>query len=395
MPKIGKISLSILFYALPSLCDILQNLANCCGLHYSITKNHTIDMKMIIFFVLLLNFFTLPLPIAYANTVPLEVTHFFTHSLVAYPSIAFAKNNGMRSSYDKDCLTVTEFKRFLQALYEKNFMLIDISKIYQVDGDQPAIKRNFAFPSGKKPLVLSFDDTNYYSKKMHLGMNDKLILDKDNNLATFSEYATEKINYDNENVTILENFIAKHPDFSYQGAKGLICLTGFDGILGYRTQSDSPIRSTEIEKVKPLVKKLKDLNWKFACHSYGHYHMSKIGNNKSIYDSAKWLTEVQPLIGKTDIYCYPYGDWEITKNDVCSPKHQFLIDSGFKLFLGVGNKPFFNYLPYSKSIHPYSALFMDRKPIDGLSLRMFKESYSPYFDTYDIYDKETRYVKFA
>ena len=36
-------------------------------------------------------------------------------------------------------------------------------------------------------------------------------------------------------VPLLDQFIAEHPDASYHGAKGMIALTGYDGILGYRT----------------------------------------------------------------------------------------------------------------------------------------------------------------
>ncbi|MFQ9739281.1 MAG: hypothetical protein ACLR06_17395 [Christensenellaceae bacterium] len=53
-----------------------------------------------------------------------------------------------------------------------------------------------------------------------------------------------------EFVPIVEEFVAKHPDFSYRGARGTIFLTGFDGILGYRTQRDSPNRKRETEKAK-------------------------------------------------------------------------------------------------------------------------------------------------
>ena len=36
-------------------------------------------------------------------------------------------------------------------------------------------------------------------------------------------------------LTVLEDFIETHPDFSYQGSKGILAFTGYDGILGYRT----------------------------------------------------------------------------------------------------------------------------------------------------------------
>ena len=39
-------------------------------------------------------------------------------------------------------------------------------------------------------------------------------------------------------VTILEKFIADHPDFSYQGARAILAVTGYDGLFGYRTNPE-------------------------------------------------------------------------------------------------------------------------------------------------------------
>ena len=72
---------------------------------------------------------------------------------------------------------------------------------------------------------------------------------------------------------ILENFIAAHPDFSFRGARGLIAVTGYEGLLGYRVAPDNQRRSTlaeEVAAVMPVVAKLKSPGWEFACHSYAH-----------------------------------------------------------------------------------------------------------------------------
>lgn len=185
-----------------------------------------------------------------------EIVHFFTHALIAYPEIAFKENNGMRMDYDTDCLTVKEFKAILSSLHKRGYALCDITSTYKTENG--ASKRTaFPFFKNKKPLVLSFDDINYYVKKMHLGMNDKLALDKNGRLCTFTQNAKAQINYGNEVVTVLENFIAEHPDFSFRGARGLLCLTGFDGVLGYRTQEGGNDRAREIVKAKKVIAKLK------------------------------------------------------------------------------------------------------------------------------------------
>ena len=40
---------------------------------------------------------------------------------------------------------------------------------------------------------------------------------------------------DYDMVPLIDRFVEEHPDFSYRGAKGIVALTGYNGILGYRT----------------------------------------------------------------------------------------------------------------------------------------------------------------
>lgn len=320
-----------------------------------------------------------------------EVEHLFTHCLLAYPKLALNTTNPLSEHCDRDCLTPTEFKNMLNILYGNNYILIDINSVFEVVNGV-AKKKPLFLPKGKKPLILSFDDVNYDSKKKNSGMVDKLILDLNNNIASYSQ-SLGLVSYDNEFLPILETFIKKHPNFSYKGARGLICLTGYDGILGYRTQKGSVNREQEIKKVTPLVKQLKKLGWKFACHSYGHYHMQSMSEYNLLKDIINWQTEVEPIIGKTNIYTYPYGDWEISnlKNEI-SNKHNILLKAGFKLFLGVGAKNYFSYIPIgTKETH---TLFMDRKPIDGRTLRAFNKYYKHLFNTKYIYDHTNRTVSF-
>lgn len=319
-----------------------------------------------------------------------EIEHLFTHCLLAFPSLALNPKNPLSTAYDRDCLTPTEFKNLLNTLYNKNYMLVDIESIYEVKQDQ-VVQKTLYLPKGKKPLILSFDDVNYDSKKKNSGMVDKLILDQNNNIASYHE-KTKTISYDNEFLPILENFIKTYPDFSFKGARGVLCLTGYDGILGYKTQRSNPNYKEEIKKVTPLVNRLKSLGWKFACHSYGHYHMKQISEYEFFKEIVNWQTEVEPIIGKTNIYVYPYGEWEIyDSNFELTKKHKMLLDAGFRFFLGVGAKNFFNHMPLnSQQKH---TLFMDRKPIDGRTLRTFEKYYNYLFDAKEIYDNKNRTVK--
>lgn len=323
-----------------------------------------------------------------------EIEHLFTHSLLAFPELALNPKNPLSADFDRDCLTPSEFKKILLSLYNKNYVLVDIESVYKtVNG--VSIKKPLYLPPNKKPLIFSFDDCNYDTKKQNRGMVDKIILDRNHNFATYTSKRSiaDRVSYDNEFIPILENFIKTYPDFSHNGAKGLICLTGYDGILGYRTQKSNATSRYEIKKALEVVTKLKKSGWKFACHSYGHYHMKEISDMEFAKEVYNWQNEVEPIIGKTPIYVYPYGEWEVTtqNGEICY-KHKLLLDSGFNLFLGVGAKTFFDYVPIgNNSTH---TLIMDRKPLDGRTLRTFSSYYNHLFDCEEVYDHANRTVPF-
>ena len=323
-----------------------------------------------------------------------EIEHLFTHCLLAFPELALHPKNPLNADYDRDCLTPNEFKKILLSLYNNNYILIDINSIYEnING--VCKKKTLYLPQGKKPLIFSFDDCNYDSKKSNSGMVDKIILDRNNNIATYTtkRQISDRISYDNEFIPIMEEFIKTYPDFSFNGARGIICLTGYDGILGYRTQKSNATSRYEIKKAQQVVTKLKKLGWTFACHSYGHYHMKEINDMEFAKEVYNWQNEVEPIIGKTNIYVYPYGEWEITTpNGDISYKHQLLKNSGFELFCGVGAKNFFSYLPLETN--ETHTLFMDRKPIDGQTLRCFGDYYKHLFNCEDVYDHTNRTVSF-
>ena len=53
-----------------------------------------------------------------------EITHLFTHCLLAFPEIALSSANPMKSDYDRDCITKNEFKKILHHLYINNYILM-------------------------------------------------------------------------------------------------------------------------------------------------------------------------------------------------------------------------------------------------------------------------------
>ncbi|SHK36009.1 Peptidoglycan/xylan/chitin deacetylase, PgdA/CDA1 family [Hathewaya proteolytica DSM 3090] len=308
--------------------------------------------------------------------------HLFFHPLIAYNELAFdgdSKTQGM----DDWFVTVKEFKSVLEQLYKNNYILIDIESIYSLNNENNKMERkSIKIPKGKKPIILSIDDMNYYDYMRKDGTIHKLILDHEGKVAAYTkgENGEDIISYDNSIVPILDNFVEKYPDFSLDGVKATIGLTGYEGILGYRTQRDSNNRQQEIEKVMPLVKTLKENGWKFASHSYGHPDVSSISLSKLKDDTDKWEREVKSLIGETSVYIYPFGS-SVPYRD---PKFQYLKNKGFSIFCAVG--------PISYEELYKDVAQTDRRHCDGITLRNQREKYLDLYDAKEILDIEGRKV---
>ena len=142
-------------------------------------------------------------------------------------------------------------------------------------------------------------------------------------------------------VPILESFIKTHPGFSYKGARGILAFTGYNGILGYRTDESykdtNPNYEADREQAAKVAQALKDHGWELASHSWGHRNMGQISMEHFKIDSDKWEKNVEPLIGPTDIIIFPFGsdigNWTPYKDD--NTRFTYLKSLGFRYFCNV------------------------------------------------------------
>ena len=293
------------------------------------------------------------------------VEHLFFHPVVAYPELAFdgdAQANGI----DDYMVTVGEYNKILQSVYENNYVLVD---------GQPKMVRNTLYiPEGKKPLIFSYDDTNYYPYMLENGFTYKLVIGDDGKVWSWGldPQGNEVTSRDLDAITILDKFVEEHPDFSPFGAKGSLSLTGYCGILGYRTQTEKENqtaaheenRQKEREAVKPIIEELKRTGWTFGSHTWGHINLAKKSLDVVKEDTEKWLSEVGELVGATPILYYPHGarpDGDDVKQT--GPIFQYLQSKGFRVFASVGINS------YSKIKGDISAVICDRLHPDGTTLR--------------------------
>lgn len=276
--------------------------------------------------------------------------------LIADPQRAFIDaTNG--SSYKKNHITTTEFTNLLQQLYENNYVLVSLDDIASHDdsGDDSTYfnSKELYLPEGKKPLLITQTQVNYYTKTVD-GDGDKfpdkdgdgfascLTLDANGNLAceiVMTDGTTETGAYDL--VPLLESFITTHPDFSYKGARAILAVTGFDGLFGYRTSAaagehfGSAYQEKQISAAKKVIAALQDTGYDIACCTYGDVAYGSATPEEITADMARWTEEVVPVLGETEIFVFlKESDIGSVNKMYSGNKYDILADLGFKYYIG-------------------------------------------------------------
>lgn len=337
------------------------------------------------------------------------VEHIFFHPVIAYPQWAFhdcPASQEQRYGLDDWMVTVDEYNKILQNLYDKDYIIVSMNDVWsEVDTPNgPRMQRNtLMIPEGKKPLIISFDDTNYYDYMLEEGFTSKLVLADDGNIwAECTDPYTQEtfLTRDLDAITILDKFVEEHPDFSLNGVKGCLSLTGYQGILGYRTQNDIDIaandprrpafdanRQAEIEAVKPIIQRLKETGWYFGSHTWGHIRLSTRSMEQIQRDTRRWAEEVGSLVGPTSILFYPHGarpDGDHDQGETYGEQFKWLQSQGFRIFASVGTSS------YSQVKSTISAVICDRLHPDGTTLRRSRSRYLQFYDAKEIIDLSVR-----
>ena len=338
------------------------------------------------------------------------VEHIFFHPVIAYPQWAFhdcSATQSEKEGLDDWMVTVDEYNKILQSLYERDYILVNLSDVWveqtNENGEPRMVRNTLMLPEGKKPLVISFDDVNYYDYMLEQGFTSKLLVGEDGDIwAECKDPYTGEVflTQDLDAITILDKFVREHPDFSLNGAKGCLSLTGYQGILGYRTQNDIDIaaddparpafdanRQAEIEAVKPVIARLKETGWTFGSHTWGHIRLSSRSMEQIQKDTLRWAEEVGSLVGPTNILFYPHGarpDGDHDQGESYGEQFKWLQSQGFRIFASVGVNS------YSQIKKGISAVICDRLHPDGTTLRWRRKDYLQFYNAEDIIDLEVR-----
>lgn len=284
-----------------------------------------------------------------------QTTHVFFHSLIMDTAKAF-DGDSRSASYNSVMTTREEFLRILDRLYAEDYVLVrlhDVASLEENDDGSSSFQwGTILLPEGKKPLVMSQDDVCYYSYMEGDGFARRIVVGGDGKPVcemVMEDGSISTGSYDL--IPLLEDFIQAHPDFSYRGARAVIALTGYEGILGYRTASsysDSPTYEEDRKAAAEVARCLRDNGWELASHSWGHLRLGvssdtdpsagyAISDDRFTADVDKWQAEVEPLTGPTDILIFPYGndisDWHSYSQE--DFRFSYLESRGFRYFCNV------------------------------------------------------------
>ena len=271
-------------------------------------------------------------------------------------AIADQENGG---SYNRNFVSTAEFEKILNQLYLNNFVLVDFDSFVgtgSVDGTNQVYDQvSIWLPEGKKPVMITETLVNYLPYMIDSNKDgtpdaggasfaSRLVVDDNGDIKAEyvdSDGVTKVGNYDL--VPILEDFIKEHPDFSYRGARATLAVCGYEGIFGYRIQSETIANkgqdyyNEQVVGATKVVNALRDKGYRLACNSFGNTDYSNISADQVNQDIQKWMSQIAPVIGEIDTIVFARGK---DIGDYTGGKFEVLHSKGFRYMIKSGDAPY-------------------------------------------------------
>lgn len=323
---------------------------------------------------------------------PSSIPNLSFHCLIADPSRAFSdKDYG--NSYNQNYVTTDEFSKILEQLYANNYVLVDfdsfIVETVGADGKTTYSTQAIYLPEGKKPVMITETLVNYETFSIDSdgdleadkggdGFASKLVV-KDGKIV--NEYVDAQGNllygaYDL--VPILEDFIAAHPDFCYQGARATLAVSGEDGVFGYRimhsvkSKKGEDYYNQQVEGAKAVAQALRDAGYTIACYTYANVSYGTLSATKIDVDLENWKKEVTPVLGEVPILVYAKASDISADGNYEGGKYNVLRKYGFSYFVSSAN------VPYAEVTVNY--VRQSRIMVTGQQMTTKADIFSDYFD---------------
>lgn len=293
-----------------------------------------------------------------AHNDPGAIPNLSFHVLIADPARAFT-NREFGGMYNRNFVTVDEFEKILDQLYTNGYVLVNFDSFVAetITGETITYSsKPLYLPDGKKPFMMTETMVNYFNymidsdadnipDKDGAGFASKLVVQNGEIKAQMVNSAGETVVGDYDLVPILEKFIEAHPDFSYQGSRAILAVTGHEGVFGYRTNKSiidtkgQAYYDAEVAGAKEVVAALKEAGYEFASFTYENKKYGDLDATTIQKDISKWNSEVLPIIGACDILVYAKESDISATGDYSNSKFNVLQDAGFRYFISNASKP--------------------------------------------------------
>ncbi len=329
-----------------------------------------------------------------------EITHIFYHTLIRDVTKAFDGDSD-EAGYNQYMTTIDEFNKITQIMYDKGYVMVSPHDMAVVNEDGTMSRGSIMLPPDKIPFVLSQDDVSYYHYMDGDGFASRLVLDENGDVKC--EYIEDDGSIsvgDYDMVPLIDSFVDEHPDFSYHGRKGILCMTGYNGVLGYRTdiayKTGENLQENqrqfldshpdfdfdgEVSRATEVANALKAEGWEFASHTWGHKNAETSTSEELQTDNEKWQAYVVPILGTTDMIAFAFGadigDWHEYTYD--NPKFSYYKSAGFNYYFNVDSNRYW--------VQMTDQYFRQgRRNLDGYRMYYDPEILSDLFDVSEIWD---------
>lgn len=258
-----------------------------------------------------------------------EVPHISFQTLIVDTARAF-DGDSQSDYYGRNNLTVDEFQAVLEELYDNGYVLISMTDVAAPNAAGKYTAGSIYLPQGKQPLIMSLVPAHYSVSQAGDGFARRLVVDEANQISCeYIDSTSTRVSGAYDFVTILEAFIAQHPDFSYHGARAILALSGAESPLGYNIAD-----ATEAASAKQVAQCLRDTGYEFASFTYDELRYGDATDEEVATDVAEWESTLEPIVGNAEILIYPGGS-ELESYE--GAKYDTLYNAGFRYFCGMDN----------------------------------------------------------
>lgn len=330
-----------------------------------------------------------------AHNDPGAIPNLSFHVLIADPSRAW-NNQELGGKYNRNFVTTDEFEKILNQLYINGYVLVDFDSFIAetVTGETITYSsKPLYLPDGKKPFMMTETMVNYFNymidgngdgtpDKEGAGFASKLVLQNGEIKAQMVNSTGETVVGNYDLVPILENFIEEHPDFSYQGSRAILAVTGHEGVFGYRTNKSvidtkgQAYYDAEVAGAKEVASALREAGYEFASYTYKNENYGKLAASDIQKDIGKWTAEVLPIIGSCDTLVFAQTSDISATGDYTSSKYSVLEQAGFRYFISNASSP------SCKVAANYVRQL--RVMVTGTQMAHAATTYSKYFDAQNV-----------